>query len=138
MLCLINKSNGKGYIFCNYLSRRKLTRMIHFASKAKWSGIDHTVNLMAGLAAFVIVERSFSVFISQWMKQRNRFSQCKSSSAGTHSVIWCSLCSLGWNRYENGTDDLESPRKAWYHTVYTVLKQVRHFPLEHTGGILEK
>lgn len=37
--------------------------MIHFAYKAVRSGIDHTVNLMAQFAAFVLTARLFFVFI---------------------------------------------------------------------------
>ena len=70
MLCFINKSNGKRYISYNYLTRRKLLRMIHFAYKAVWSGIDHTVNLMAQFAAFVLAARLFFVFIQNEWKHR--------------------------------------------------------------------
>ena len=37
--------------------------MINFAYKAVRSGIDHTVNLMAQFAAFVLAARLFFVFI---------------------------------------------------------------------------
>lgn len=70
MLRFIGESTGKRYISHNYLSRRKLQRMIHFAYKAVWSRIDHTVNLTAQFAAFVIAARLFFVFIQNEWKQR--------------------------------------------------------------------
>lgn len=70
MLCFINKSNGKRYISYNYLTKRKLLRMIHFAYKAVWSGIDHTVNLMAQFAAFILAARLYFVYVRNEWKHR--------------------------------------------------------------------
>lgn len=70
VLYFINKTSGKRYISHNYLTRRKPPRMMHFAYKAMWSVIDHTVNLMVQFAAFILALRLDFVFIQNEWKQK--------------------------------------------------------------------
>lgn len=133
MLCFINKSNGKRYISHNYLTRRKLPRMIHFAYKAVWSGIDHTVNLMVQFAAFVIAARLFVFTQNEW-KQRKLILTINLFLLETfcHPMLFLFF-------------RLEQVRKLnkWLYTRETLvlfpipwLKCVGCFPLEHyTGSI---
>lgn len=44
--------------------------MMHFAYKAMWSVIDHTVNLMVQFAAFILALRLDFVFIQNEWKQK--------------------------------------------------------------------
>lgn len=72
MLYFINKTSGKRYVSYIYLTRRNPLRMIHFAYKAVWSVIDHTVNLMVQFAAFILALRLDFVFIQNEWKHRKQ------------------------------------------------------------------
>lgn len=109
------------------LTKRKLPRMIHFAYKAVRSGIDHTVNLMAQFAAFVLTARLFFVFIQNEWKQRKVILTI--NLCWKPFIILCCSCSSGWNRSENWTND------SLYQGVLGVilihgLKHALCFPLE--------